>query len=229
EADGTLGAPTDQRNAGLNAHMMIADASDRFVFVPCLGSDYVAQYRFDAATGKLTPNTPPTFKIAVSAKTGPRHLAFHPGGAYAYLLNETASSISSLAFSSTTGLLAEIETQSTLPVGYAGPKNTAAEVWVHPSGKFVYASNRGDDSIAVFSVDIATGKLTAKSHTKTGGAMPRSITIDPTGAFLYSANQGASTLTSFAIDRSDGSLTPIGSPSAQDQASFVGIVPFSMK
>jgi 6-phosphogluconolactonase len=221
QADGTLGAPTDTRVAGMNAHMMIADASDKFVFVPCLGSDYVAQFLFDAKTGKLSPNTPPVFNTAAGA--GPRHLAFHPNGAYAYLLNETASTITSLSFSSSTGLLTEIETQSTLAADYAGPKNTGAEVAVHPSGKFVYASNRGDDSIAIFSVELTTGKLTPKAHPKTGGTTPRSFTLDPSGAHLYAANQGSNTITSFSISTADGSLTPVGSPISQTMASFIGV------
>lgn len=224
QPDGTLGTPTDTRTAGMNAHMMITDPSEKFVFVPCLGSDYVAQYLFDVKTGTLMPNTPPTFSIMKPMKTGPRHLAFHPNGRYVYLLNETASSISSLTFSSATGLLAEIETQTTLPTPYAGPTNTAAEVWVHPSGKFVYASNRGDDSIAIFSVDLTTGKLTPLAHPKTGGTMPRMFTIDPSGSHLYAANQGSNTITSFSINVADGSLTSIGSPISQMGASFVGVV-----
>lgn len=218
--DGTLGSPSDTRNAGMNAHMIVADASDHFVFVPCLGSDYVAQYRFDAATGVLAPNDPPTFTTASGA--GPRHIAFHPDGKHAYLVDETVSVIESLAFDPATGLLSRIETQSTRAAGASG-KNTDAEVAVHPSGKWVYASNRGDDDIAVFAVDGATGKLTLVENAKTGGQTPRSFGLDPSGAFLYVANQdGGGELTSFAVSAADGRLSPIGSAIPQDRASFVG-------
>ncbi len=217
-ANGTLGPPTDTRNAGKNAHMMIADATDKYVYVPCLGSDYVAEYTFDAATGKLSPNTPPTF--ATAAKAGPRHLALHPNGKLAYLVNETASTITSLVVSAT-GTLGSPVSQTTLPPGFSG-KNTGAEVAVHPSGKWVYVSNRGDDSITVFSVDAATGKLTLASNMKVGGKSPRSFAIDPTGTMLVAANQGSSTLTTFGISTTDGALTAIGTPIAQAQASFVG-------
>ncbi|HEX7664224.1 MAG TPA: beta-propeller fold lactonase family protein, partial [Polyangiaceae bacterium] len=175
QSDGKLGTPTDTRNAGKNAHMMIADASDKYVFVPCLGSDYVAQYTFDASTGTLSPNTPPTFSMP--AKSGPRHLALHPNGKWAYLVSETSSSITSLTISAT-GTLGNAVTQTTVPGTFKG-KNTDAEVVVHPSGKWVYASNRGDDSIAIFAVDATNGTLTPTGTTKTGGKTPRSFAVDP--------------------------------------------------
>lgn len=218
--DGTLGAPTDTRNAGKNAHMIIADATDKHVYVPCLGSDYVAEYTFDATTGKLAPSTPPTF--ATAAKAGPRHLALHPNGKFAYLVNETASTITSLVISAT-GTLGSPVSQTTRAPGSSG-SNTGAEVAVHPSGNWVYASNRGDDSIAVFSVDPTTGKLTPVSNTKTLGKSPRSFAIDPTGTMLVAANQGSGTLTTFGISATDGALTAVGTPIAQPQASFVGFV-----
>jgi 6-phosphogluconolactonase len=220
-ADGKLGAPSDTRNVGANAHMIVTDPSNKFVFVPCLGADYVAQFTFDAATGKLTPNTPA--HVATAAGAGPRHIAFHPGGAHAYLLNETASTITSFALDAATGKLSELDTTTTLPAGFTGT-NTGAEVWVHPSGKFVYTSNRGDDSIAVFAVDPATFKLTATAHTKTGGTTPRSFGLDPTGAYLYAANQGSGTLTTFAVDPAQGTLTKGAGSAAVPSASFVGVV-----
>lgn len=220
-ADGKLGAPSDTRAVGANAHMIVADPSNKFVFVPCLGADYVAQFTFDATTGKLTPNTPAN--VATAAGAGPRHLAMHPDGAHAYLINEKASTVTSLALDTSTGRLSALDTVSTLPVGFSG-SNTGAEVWVHPSGKFVYASNRGDDSIAVFTVDAATGKLTPKAHTKTAGTIPRSFTLDPAGAFLYAANQGSGTLTSFAIDPAQGTLTKAAGGAAVASVTFVGLV-----
>ncbi|HEX3345917.1 MAG TPA: lactonase family protein, partial [Polyangiaceae bacterium] len=178
KSDGSLGTAVDTESPGMLAHMIVADPTGHFVFVPCKGSDYVAQYRFDAATGKLTPNAVPTMPTAKGA--GPRHLAFHPSGSVAYLIDETASTMSRLALDVAHGTLSIVQTVSTLPVGFTGT-NTAAEVHVHLSGRWLFGSNRGDDSIVVFAVDPGTGKLTHKGHTKTGGAHPRDFTLDPTG------------------------------------------------
>jgi 6-phosphogluconolactonase len=221
QAGGSLGAATDTRSVGANAHMMLADPSNQYVFVPCLGADYVAQFRFDATTGKLTPNTPPHFATAAGA--GPRHVAFHPNGKLAYLIAEKASTLSALSLDTATGLLTEIETLSTLPAGFSG-SNTGAEVWVHPSGTLVFGSNRGDDSIVTFAIDASTGKMTLKGHTKTGGTTPRDFTIAPSGAYLYVANQGSGTVTAFAIDVGQGTLAPVGSPVTLTSPSFVGLV-----
>jgi 6-phosphogluconolactonase len=139
-----------------------------------------------------------------------------------YLINETASTVTSFALDRATGRLSALDTITTLPAGFAG-SNTGAEVWVHPSGQFVYASNRGDDSIAVFAVDAATGKLAAKAHTKTGGTTPRSFALDPTGAHLYAANQGSGTITSFVVDPAQGTLTMAAGGPAVPSVSFVGL------
>ncbi len=218
---GKLGAALTTLTVGTEAHMMIADPSNRFVFVPCLGSDYVAQFLFDASTGALTPNATPT--VATATGAGPRHLAFHPNGKLAYLINETNSTMTAYALDTTAGTLTEIETQSTLPAGFTGT-NTAAEVWVHPSGAWVFGSNRGDDSIVVFAIDPSTGKMTLAGFTPSGGTTPRDFTLDPTGAFLYAANEDSNNVVSFQFEAEAGTLAPFGTPLTVTAASFIGIV-----
>ena len=207
--------------AGANAHQILTDPSNRFAFVPCLGSDWVAQYLFDVQTGTLAPNAVPHLMTAGGA--GPRHLAFSPDGKFAYLIAEKASTLSALALDRTTGQLAELQTVSTLPAGFSGT-STGAEVWVDPSGGFVLASNRGDDSIAVFSRDATTGHVTVVGHTKTGGQTPRDFTFSPDGRFLYAANQGSNNVVPFAFDPATGSLTPVAQPVTAQAPSFVGIL-----
>ncbi|HEY8088282.1 MAG TPA: lactonase family protein, partial [Polyangiaceae bacterium] len=192
KADGSLGAGVATVNAGALAHMIVADPSDRFVFVPCKGADYVAQYLFDASTGALTPNAVP--HMATAAGAGPRHLAFHPDGKVVYLVDETDSTVSELAFDATAGTLSILHTVSTLPAGFTGT-NTAAEVHVHPSGGWLFTSNRGDDSIAVFPLD-ASGAIGTPTFTKSGGTTPRDFSLDPAGAHLYAANQGTGNVVS---------------------------------
>ena len=221
QADGKLGDATYTQNVGANAHMIVADPSNQFVFVPCLSADYVAQFHLDATQGKLTPNATPT--IASAAGAGPRHIAFHPNGKLAYVINEKASTITAYTLDTTSGQLATVESKSTLPAGFTGT-NTGAEVWVHPSGAYVYGSNRGDDSIVQLSIDVSTGKMTLVGHTKTGGTMPRSFTLEPGGAFLYAANQGSNNVVPFAIDATKGTLTATASPVTLTSPSFVGVV-----
>jgi 6-phosphogluconolactonase len=222
-ADGSLGAATDTKSPGMNAHMIVADPSNKFVVVPCLGSDIVAQYVFDSTNGKLTPNAVPTF--ATDKGAGPRHIAFHPNGKLAFLLAEKASTVTSLAFDATTGQLTKIETHSTLAPGFSGT-NTGAEIWVHPTGTFVFASNRGDDSIAAFSVDSKSGAMTFIGTTKTTGKTPRDFTLDPAGAFLYAANQGSDTIVPFRVTTAGATqvtLATAASAIAFTQPSFFGV------
>jgi 6-phosphogluconolactonase len=227
-ADGTLGAPTDTRSPGMNAHMMIADPSNHFVFVPCLGSDYVAQYVFDATTGKLTPN-PKAATFATATKAGPRHLAFHPNGKNVYLLNETGSTLQALLLDPSSGTLTSMQTTSSLGApndGADASANTAAEVWVHPSGKWLVASNRGDDSLVVFALDPTTGTMTFTGRTRSGGATPRDFAFSPAGTFLYAANQNGGNVVPFAFDAATGALSPLTAPDAGviklTMPSFVG-------
>jgi 6-phosphogluconolactonase len=222
QADGSLGAAVQTLSVGAEAHMIIADPTGHFVFVPCKGADYVAQFLFDASTGTLTPNVTP--HVTTAAGAGPRHIAFHPNGRFVYLINETNSTMTAYALDSTAGTLSEIQTVSTLPAGFTGT-NTGAEVWVHPSGQWVLGSNRGADSIAVFAVDATTGKLTLHGSTPSGGATPRDFTLDPSGAHVYAADQGSGVVAPFRFDASSGSLSPTGTPQPVASASFVGVVP----
>jgi 6-phosphogluconolactonase len=219
-AGGRIGAASTTRAAGAEAHMIVADPSNRFVFVPCKGADYVAQFVFDAVAGTLTPNTPP--RVSTAAGAGPRHLAFHPNGRFAYLINETNSTMTAYVLDATAGTLAEIETQSTVPVGFLGT-NTAAEVWVHPSGNWVVGSNRGDDSLVVFAIAPSTGKMTLKGFTKAGGATPRDFAFDPAGRWLYAADQDSSLVVPFRFDAVQGSLSALGGAASVPMVSYVGL------
>ncbi len=134
---------------------------------------------------------------------------FHPSGRFVYVIHEMVSSITAFTYDSTHGTFLWIQTVSTLPATFTGT-STTAEILVHPSGRFVYGSNRGHDSIAAFRIDPATGRLTLLGHTPTGGKTPRNFAIDPTGAFLLAANQNSDNIVTFRIDRRTGALTPTG-------------------
>jgi 6-phosphogluconolactonase len=221
KADGSLGDAVDTETVGSLAHMILPDPSDRFVFVPCKGSDYVAQFTFDKATGQLTPNAVPHMSTATGA--GPRHLAFHPDGTRAYLIDETDSTMSLLSLDAARGTLAIVQTVSTRAAGATGT-NTAAEVHVHPSGQWLLGSNRGDDDLVVFPLD-ATGQMGTPRFTKSGGTTPRDFTLDGTGAFVYAANQGTGNVVVFGFDVSSGALSPTGSTVSVAAASFIGLSP----
>jgi 6-phosphogluconolactonase len=217
-SDGRLGEATSAiqhqgksvnpgRQEGPHAHSINLDAANRFAFVADLGLDKVLIYRFDGANGKLTPNDPPSVSVAPGA--GPRHFAFHPTGKFAWVINEIANSVTGFAYDSSGGVLKELQTIGTLPADFKGTSHTA-EVVVHPSGKFLYGSNRGHDSLAIFAIDAATGKLTAAGHQSTRGKTPRNFAIDPGGRWLLAENQGSGTIVIFAVDSATGELRPTG-------------------
>jgi 6-phosphogluconolactonase len=218
-ADGGLGTASQTILAGANAHQIVPDPSNKYVVVPCLGDNKVAQYVLNA--GALAANATP--QLATVAGAGPRHLAFAPDGKHAYLVNELNSTLQALAFDTATGRLTSLQTLSTRAAGATGT-NTGAEVVVHPSGKFVYSSNRGDNNIAVFSIDATTAMVTLVANTSTQGMTPRNFTVDPTGKFLYAANQNSGTVVPFAIDGTTGKLTPTASPITVPTPQFVGII-----
>jgi 6-phosphogluconolactonase len=164
-------------------------------------------YRFDPATGSLTPSDPPYAKLAPGA--GPRHLAFHPNGKFAYVLSELNSTVTTFAYNPATATFANLQALSTIPKDFTSHNDTA-EIVVHPSGKFLYASNRGRDSIAVFSIDPNKGTLTPAGDFATTGKTPRNFALDPTGNFLLAANQETNNIVIFRINRSTGALTPTG-------------------
>jgi 6-phosphogluconolactonase len=172
-----------------------------------MGLDQVLIYRFDSAKGTLTANDPPAGIVA--AGSGPRHFAMQPAGKFAYVINEMANTVTAFAFDSTRGSLQEIQTITTLPADYKGTSYTA-EVVMHPSGKFLYGSNRGHDSLAIFRVDQQTGKLTAVGHQSTGGKTPRNFAIDPSGTWLLAENMDSGTIVVFKIDPQSGGLQSSG-------------------
>lgn len=195
------------RQQGPHAHATVLDPTGRFALAVDLGLDRVFIYRLDERSGMLRPHVPPYTMVAGEA--GPRHLAFAPDGASAYLVNELDSTISACAWDGDAGVLRIVQTISTLPAGYHGV-NLAAAVRVAPSGRFVYASNRGHDSIALFERDATTGTLTPQGHTSCGGRTPRDFAIVPGGELLLAANQESGSIAAFAIERHTGALTPTG-------------------
>ncbi len=220
QEDGRLGEPSTfiqhqgtsinpQRQGGPHAHFITTDAANRFALTCDLGLDKVLVYRFDAAKGGLTPNEPPSAPIL--AGSGPRHLAFHPNGRFAYVINEMACTMTALSYDPPRGELREIQTISTLPNGEERKPNfSTAEVEVHSSGKFLYGSNRGHDTIVVFAIDEQTGKLTHVENQSTGGRTPRNFAIDPSAHYLLAENQDSDTIVSFRIDSKTGRLTRTG-------------------
>lgn len=195
-----------RRQEGPHAHSINVSPDNRYAFAADLGLDKVLIYRFDADKGTLTANTPAAG--AVAPGSGPRHFAFHPGGKYAFVINEMTSTLTSFRYNAKTGALQEIHTVPTIPNPVPG--NSTAEVVAHPSGKWVYGSNRGHNSIAIFAVDATTGRLTPKGHQPTGGKTPRNFAVDPTGAYLLAANQDSGTVTLFRINQETGELSPTG-------------------
>ncbi|MGA2034341.1 MAG: lactonase family protein [Thermoguttaceae bacterium] len=197
-----------QRQEGPHAHCVTLEAGDHFAFVADLGLDKILAYRLDAAQGKLTANQPASTLLA--AGSGPRHFVFHPNGRYAYAINELASTVVVFSYDAQRGALDTLQTISTLPPGFAG-SNTTAEVAIHPSGKFLYGSNRGHDSIAIFAIDAAAGKLRSLGHEATQGKTPRHFAIDPSGRYLLAANQDGNSVVVFRIDADSGRLQATGS------------------
>jgi len=217
--DGRLGPATSffqhegksvnpQRQQGPHAHCTVLDAANRFLFVCDLGLEKIMSYRLDPAKGELRPSDPPA--TAVTPGSGPRHLAFHPNGRYAYVINEMGNTVTAFTYDAQRGTLASLKTISTLPEGFNKGSNTTAEVQVHPSGRFLYGSNRGHNSIAIFAIDAASGRLRSLGHQSTQGKTPRSFAIDPAGAYLLAANQDSDNIVLLAIDGQTGVLRPTG-------------------
>jgi 6-phosphogluconolactonase len=215
--DGSLGAathvvhhegrgPNPDRQEGPHVHSVHFVPGGGGVLVVDLGLDRLVRYTLDPASGRLVPATPPY--VATAPGSGPRHLCFHPGGAVAWVDNELAGSVTTFARSAQ-GLRA-IETVPTLPRGFQG-ENTTAEVAGTPDGRFLYVSNRGHDSLAIFSIDPASGTLTPVDHASTLGRNPRHFAIDPSGRYLVAANQDSDEVVVFRIDPATGQLTPTGS------------------
>jgi len=196
------------RQAGPHAHSINVSADNRFAIAADLGLDKLLIYKLDPAKGTLAANDPAFAKTPAGG--GPRHFAFHPNGRFAYNCNEISSSVTAHAYDAAKGTLTEIQTISTLPEETKG--NSTAEIQVHPSGKFLYCSNRGHDSLAIFTIDEKTGKLTAAGHQKTLGRTPRNFGIDPTGRYVIACNQATDNVAVFRVDEGSGKLSQVGEP-----------------
>jgi 6-phosphogluconolactonase len=215
--DGSLGEATDvvqhkgssvkPRQQGPHAHSVVLAPSGRCAYAADLGLDMVMIYRFDDQQGKLLPTTPGWARLKPGA--GPRHLAFSPDGSRVYVVNELDSTLTVFSVDRSTGGLEHRQTLSTLPSAFAG-ENFPADIHIARSGRFVYASNRGHDSIAVFAVDTEKGEISPVQHESTGGKWPRNFTIDPSGQYLLVANQRSDRITVFDIDPESGTLAPNG-------------------
>ena len=216
--DGSLGEASDfiqhhgsgidpARQKGPHAHSVTLDEAGRFAFVPDLGLDKLMAYKFDPKWGLLEPNEVPWVKMKPGA--GPRHVAFHPSGRFAFLINELDSTLASLSYDGRKGTFNVLQIVPTLPEGYHG-ESTCADVQVSPSGAFVYGSNRGHDSIVIYRINQRTGRLTYIGHEPTRGKTPRSFGVDPNGRFLLAANQDSDMIVTFRIEPKTGKLLPTG-------------------
>lgn len=190
-----------------HAHSVNLDPTNQFAFVADLGLDKVLVYRFEPSGGTITPNTPAAALLPPGA--GPRHFTFHPSGKIAYVINELNSTVNAWTYDPERGVLSPLQAISTLPVGFKGA-NYPADIHAHRSGKFLYGSNRGHDSIVVYRIDPATGKLTYVENQSNSIKNPRNFSIDPTGTFLLVANQDADSIVVFRIDPTTGALKPTG-------------------
>lgn len=214
ESDGSLGKQTafvqhqgrsthPERQTRPYAHCVATDPSNRFALAADLGTDEVLVYRFAERTGALSTHDPS--HVNVRPGSGPRHLAWHPSGGWVYLIEELSNEVTTFRWDGEGGTLTERQTVPTLPTDFAG-ESTAAEILVHPSGHFVYASNRGHDSVAIFAVDPSAGTLTFVERVNSDGRTPRYMAFDPTGAWLVVANCDSDSAAVFRIDRSTGRL-----------------------
>jgi len=199
--------PDARRQEGPHGHSVIQDPTGTYVYCADLGIDRLYVYRLNRWNGTLQPNSVPW--VSTHPGVGPRHLVFHPNGKLAFLANEMASSLTSFSFDVTTGILAAVETVSGLPDDFEG-KNTFADVHVSTCGRYVYASNRGHDSIVSYSVNPATGRLKRMGWVSTQGQNPRNFAIDPSGKYLYAANQDSANIVAYRIDQETGALAPTG-------------------
>jgi 6-phosphogluconolactonase len=223
-SDGKVGQPVDRKDFMSKgyAHYITTSPDNKFVLANLNGENATAIFRFDAATGKLTPNDPP--RVTYPAGYGPRHLDFHPGGQFVYVIHEQGAKITAHRYDSAKGAMTQLQEVPTLPEGFTG-NNTTAQILVHPSGKFVYGSNRGHDSIVIYRVDEATGMLSYVGHQTGVGARPRNFNIDPTGALLLALSQDEHNVRIYRIDQATGQLQALGDPQpVGNRPTFVGVV-----
>ena len=209
DGDGALGDPAVQWiDTATGAHCFQTDPSNSFAFVPHIagnGPNAIFQFRFDDRTGEATPNDPP--RVSPEQADGPRHFCFHPRKDILYCSNEQGCSVTSYAFAPASGTLTALQTVSTLPDDYSD-RSTCAQIQITASGKFLYAPNRGHDSIACFTVDDETGRLTPTGRVATE-AVPRAFSLDPAGSFLFVAGRDSGRLAAYRVDSGTGALTPL--------------------
>lgn len=189
------------------AHSITPDPSNRYALAADLGTDQIVVYRLDSQEMRLLPDA--VSNVSVQPGSGPRHLDFHPDGKHLYLINEIGNTVMGFTYDTKTGALSHIQTVSTLPESFGETSHTA-DIHVSPSGRFLYGSNRGHDSLAIFAIDQGTGLLNELGHQSTGGKTPRNFAIDPSGEYLLAANQDSDNIVSFRIDAEQGTLTPTG-------------------
>ena len=197
------GSSVHPRQKGPHAHSINLDADNRFAFAADLGLDQILVYKFDDHAGTLTPHDPAYAEVP--AGSGPRHFSFHPSGKFAYAINELSSTVTAFAYDAKAGKLTPLQTLSTLPQNFEG-NNSTAEVQITPDGQYLFGSNRGHDSLAMFVVDQETGKLTPNGHQSILGKTPRNFAISPGGKFILAAGQGSDSIAVFRINKKTGKL-----------------------
>jgi 6-phosphogluconolactonase len=204
------------------AHSIQLDPTNSFALAADLGTDKLFIYKYNKATGTLTPNEPPF--VQVTGGAGPRHFAFHPNGHFVYLLTEMGNTVITYAWDGSKGILTELQTSSTLPADFKGDSK-CAEILIHPNGKFLYASNRGHDSIAVFAIDSSTGKISLAENIPTQGNSPRNFEFDPTYKWLIVTNHKSNNAVVFSVNDQTGHLTPNGQKQDIDSPFCVRFLP----
>jgi 6-phosphogluconolactonase len=230
--DGQIAPPTDliqhrsldEGARDAHAHSVTFDPGERFVLAADLGIDRILVYTLDGKSGRLLPNHPPGVKATYGA--GPRHLAFHPNARVLYAANELNSTVTAYRWDGEKGLFAPIQTLSTLPKDFAGV-NSVADIHLNAAGKFLYVSNRGHDSLAIFAADEQAGTLEPMGHISSGGQCPRNFALDPSGLFLLAANQNSNNLVIFRIQADTGQLTPTAQSVSIPQPVCVKIIELS--
>jgi 6-phosphogluconolactonase len=202
----TGSGPNRTRQEGPHPHWVGTDRANRFLFVPDLGADQIVIYRTDLAAGRIEPHG----AGRGPAGAGPRHLKFHPNGRFAYVINEMQLSVTAFEYDAEAGTLAAMQTISTLPEKLREGANSGSEIRIHPSGQFLYAANRGHDSIAAFEIDPDSGRLAFIEREAVRGSHPRNFNIDPTGKWLLAAGRDSNTISLIRIDAETGSLAYTG-------------------
>ena len=213
------------RQEGPHPHCAVASPDNRVVVVSDLGLDQLLAYRFDATTGRLGPEPPVT--VALPGGSGPRHLAFHPNGPVLYAICELGGIIVVLSYAAEDGRMAVMQSVPTLPDGFVGESHSA-DLLVNAAGTVLYGSNRGNDSIAAYAIDPASGRLTLVGHTSSGGRTPRNLALDPSGRFLLAANQNSDGIVVFRIDPATGALSSAGPAVASGTPMALRLVRFDI-